>query len=240
MYAQTICAFLFGGFAVFYFAKNKLYTIHLSWDNLKYIILWGLPLIPHLASVWIKQGGDRFIINHFHSVDDVGLFSFALNLTSVIIIVGTAFNSTNSVSIFKILSDDNITKNDKILKIQKQTKTITIITIISYIFITAGASFLVPLLLPRYSSSIPYFLILSIQGLGQCFYLLYCNYLFYYSKNKQIMYVTFFISLLHLCLSLVFTRYSLYATSVIYVFSQFLVSYLIYKLSMKAISQNLN
>lgn len=238
VHAHLICACLFGVIGVVYFCHQKLLTKQLSWDNIKMVALWGIPLIPHLASVWIKQGGDRFVINHFHTVEDVGLFSFALNLTSVIIIIGSAFNSSNSVSIFKILSEEKTTQQKNEL-LKRQTRNITIIILVAYIGVVFFGSVFVPILLPMYSASIPYFLILSLQGLGQCFYFLYCNYLFYYSKNKQIMYVTFLTAILHLLLSLLFTRFSLYITCSLYVLTQFIVTYIIYKKSLVVIKDNL-
>ena len=238
IYAQLGCTVLFGVIGLFYFAKYKLYTTRLEWSNIRMIIIWGLPLIPHLASLWLKQGGDRFIINHFHTVEDVGLFSFALNLTSIIIMIGNAFNNSNCVTIYQILSNDSDSATKQQM-LKRQTRNISIITIIAYIGVVVGASVLVPILLPKYTASVPYFLVLSIQGLGQCFYFLFCNYLFYYSKNKQIMYVTFGTSLLHLGLSLLLTRYSLYLTCIIYVVTQIVVTGIIYKLGIKSLRENL-
>ncbi len=238
IYAQLGCTLLFGILGVIYFARQGFFTKDITWPNVKMIALWGIPLIPHLTSLWIKQGGDRFIINHFHSIEDVGLFSFALNLTSIIVMLGNAFNNTNSVTIYQILSDGNSVEKKKQL-LRKQTRNIAIITVVATVCVVVGASVFVPILLPRYSASIPYFLIMSLQGLGQCFYFLFCNYLFYYSKNKQLMYVTFFTSVLHLCLSLILTRYSLYLTCVLYVITQAIVTVLIYKLSQKILRENL-
>lgn len=238
VYSHVICSVLFGALGIIYFAKQKLYTRDIDWKNIKMIALWGIPLIPHLASVWIKQGGDRFIINHFHSVDSVGLFSFAINLTSIIIIIGSAFNSSNSVSIYKILSE-KISAEQKRSQLKRQTRNITFITLLAYGLVVLGGSILIPIILPRYAASIPYFLILSIQGLGQCVYFLFCIYLFYYSKNKQIMYVTFSSAIIHLGLSMLLTRYSLYLTCLIYVFSQALVTILIYILSQRVLKENL-
>ena len=239
VHAHLICACLFGVIGVVYFCHQKLLTKQLSWDNIKMVALWGIPLIPHLASVWIKQGGDRFIINHFHSVEDVGLFSFALNLTSIIIIIGSAFNSSNSVSIFKILANNDISNGDKRIQIKRQTRNISIITIVASIAVVLGVCVFIPLLLPRYNSSIPYFLILSLSGIGQCFYFLFCNYLFYFSKNKQIMYVTFFTAVFHLGLSIWLTRYSLFLTCTIYVITQIVITVLIYEKSRRVLRENL-
>ena len=238
VYAQLGCTLLFGVLGLFYFSRHQLYTRQVSWSNIKMIALWGLPIIPHLTSFWIRQGGDRFIINHFHSIEDVGLFSFALNLTSIIIMIGNAFNNSNSVTIYQILSADDTAENKR-KALSKQTRNIAIITIVVTALIVVGVCALVPLLLPKYTASLPYFIILSIQGLGQCFYYLYCNYLFYYCKNKQIMYVTFFTSLLHLGLSLILTRYSLFYTCILYVVTQIIVTGLIYKLGMRALEINI-
>ena len=116
-----------------------------------------------------------------------------------------------------------------------QTRNITIITIFASVCVVLGGSVFVPFILPRYTAAIPYFLILSLQGIGQCFYFLYCNYLFYYSKNKLIMYVTFSCAALHLGLSLLFTRFSLYLTCVVYVLTQALVTLLVYGMSRRVI-----
>lgn len=238
IFAQLGCTILFGILAILFFAHKRFYTRQINWPNIKLVALYGIPLIPHLASLWIKQGGDRFIINHFHSIEDVGLFSFALNLTSIIIMIGSAFNNTNSVSIFKILSDNKSAVEKKIL-LKQQTKNIAIILISSAIAVDVGVGIFVPFLLPRYSEAIPYFLILSFQGLGQCFYFLFCNYLFYYMKTKQIMYITFFTSLFHLGLSIALTRYSLYLTCVVYIVSQTIIDALVYRMSRKTLIENL-
>ena len=238
VYAQLGCTVSFGVLGLIYFSRQHLFTRNIYWPDIKMIALWGLPLIPHLTSFRIKQGGDRFIINHFHSIEDVGLFSFALNLTSIIIMVGNAFNNSNSVTIYQILSAHDTAENKR-KALRKQTRNIAIITIVVTALIVVGVCALVPLLLPKYTASLPYFIILSFQGLGQCFYYLYCNYLFYYCKNKQIMFVTFFTSLLHLGLSLILTRYSLFYTCILYVVTQIIVTGLIYKLSKRILSHNI-
>ena len=230
IYAQLICTIIFGIIAIFVFAKHSLFTLKINLADAKTILFWGIPLIPHLASIWIKQGGDRFIINHYHTIEDVGIFSFALNLASIIFMIGSAFNATNSVSIYQVLSSD-YNPSEKKIALKKQTKTTMLIYILATIFVVTMVSLFIPLLLPKYSPAIPYFFILSIQGLGQCFYFLFCNYLFYYHKNKYIMYVTFGTAILHLILSLILTKYSLYYTCILYVGIQFLIVALIYNLA---------
>ena len=239
VYAFLLCAILFGISTFILLCKNKLFIRRINIERIKYILLWGIPLIPHQASVWVKQGGDRFIINSFHSLGDVGLFSFALNLTSVIIMVGSAFNSTNSVSIYQVLSSDK-GQEEKAKALRRQRKNIFMLISAAYIILVVGLSIFVPIVLPRYTASLPYFLLLSIQGLGQCIYFLFCNYLFYYHKTVQLMYITFGTSVLHFLLSLWLTRYSLTYTCVVYIVSQILMVALVAYVSMKVLNKELS
>lgn len=238
VYAQLICTAIFGILCFCFLSKSGLFTSKVTWSGIKMILLWGLPLVPHQATLWIKQGCDRFIINSTHSLEDVGIFSFSLTMTSVIVMMGIAFNSTNSVSIFQILSSE-CSVVEKKMRLKKQLKNIGKIYFVCYIIIMILGTLFVPILLPKYTSSLSYFWIISISGFLQCIYFLFVNFMFYYNKNKDIMMVTFAASIIHLLLSLVLTRYSLYFTSIIYVFSQLLVLYFIGNKSIKLVQTKL-
>lgn len=233
---RLVADVLFAAIAFIFFFRLKLFKVDFSLERYKTMLLWGIPLIPHVASVWLRQGGDRYLINLYNSVYEVGLFSFALNLTSVIVMIGMAFNQTNSVSIYKILSDKLLINKKEILK--RQTRNIFYIYLFASLFVSVLMSIVVPFVLPQYSGSIPYFGILAFYGFLQCVYFLFCNFLFYFEKTKQLMYVTFGTSLLHLALSVVLTRYSLYYTCMIYVFIQALIVFWVTYLSLKYIREN--
>lgn len=226
VYAQIVCDLIYLIIAIIWFYKDKLYSFSFEWKRYKRILLWGIPLIPHAISNWIRQGCDRYIIDSTHSTYDVGLFSFALNLTSIIIMIGTSFNASNSVNIFQVLASDK-DEESKRKDLLKKEKLITLCYILSSIIIVSAISIFIPVLLPNYSASIPYFLILSIYGIMQCIYFLYCNYLFYYNKTRELMYITLGSSILHFLLSIILTRYSLYLTCIIYVISFSIVTFLV-------------
>lgn len=210
----------------------------LSISKFKEILFWGIPLIPHLAAIWLRQGGDRYIIEYNHSMADVGFFSFALNLTNVIVMIGSSFNNSFSVNIFQTLSS-GASNSQKQIKLHHQNRQIILIYLIATVIILAMVSLLVPILLPEYMPSVKYFMILSFYGLCQCFYFQYCNYLFYYRKTKNLMYITFGMSLIHLLLSLTLTPYSLLLTCCIYVIVQLLVLWLVRRKGLILIRENL-
>ena len=224
--AQLTTVLLYAAIAIIIFVRSGFF-VRTSWDCIKKMMIWGIPLIPHHATNFLRQGCDRYIINAYYSIDDVGLFSFALNLSNIIMMIGVGFNQSNSVDIYKVLSDDSLDNNKKKSVLSHQRRNILILYIVFSLLVVLAILPIVPILLPQYSGSIQYFVPLSLYGLFQCFYFLYTNYLFYYKKTKTIMMITVSSALLHLILSLILTRYSLMFTCMIYILSQGLVCLLI-------------
>ncbi len=166
--AQLLCAIIFAVLSFGTFVKSKLFRFSISANRFKEIILWGLPMIPHHAAGWIRQGLDRYIVNFFYSTYYVGLFSFALNVANIIEMVGLAFNSTNSVTLFKTLSKDDYSNENKISILRRQTKLIGSIYLIVSIIVVVFMSIITFLFLPKYVSSIFYIWILSIASFLKC------------------------------------------------------------------------
>lgn len=239
VYASIYTEIIFFIGSFFFLYKNKYFSSKVfNLKHYKNILYWSIPLIPHLSTTWLKQGCDRYIIENNFSMNEVGLFSFALNISNIIIIFGTAFNNTNSVNIYKILSDKNII--NKTFELNKETIKIFIIyLVISLIILLSGILF-IPIIFPLYIDSIKYFIILSISCFMQCIYFLYCNYLFYFGKTVHLMYITFFVSIIHLILSLFFTKYSILYTCLIYIISQSLTTLIVYLYYNKLLKKQIN
>lgn len=222
VYAELFCAVLLGGLGIGYFIRNGFLTKDIK-DYVKPMLMWGVPLIPHMATNFIRQGCDRYIINSSHTIADVGLFSFALNLSNLITMVGFGFNQSNSVDIYKTLSEEKLPKNVILQKVNKQKKIFLLLYLLVTIVVFIACYFILPVVLPKYATSLQYFPLLAVYGMLVCYYLVYTNFLFFYKKTKNLMYITFSSSVLHLLLSLCLTRYSLYITASLYVFTQLLV-----------------
>ena len=237
--AQLICIIILGLLALFSFYHARLFTTGFSWKRYKMIIFFGLPMIPHLATIWIKQGLDRYIINYHYSTYEVGIFSFAINLVTVIVMIGSAFNATNSVTLYQILGNKATSSEEKRMALRRQTKTIACVYAAASVVYVLCIVPICYIALPKYTPAVPYFLILCGYGILQCFYFLYCNYMFFYKETKQLMYITFGSSLLHLTLSLLLTQYSLYVTATIYVLVQALILALVVHYSSKILKENL-
>ena len=238
--AQLTCGTLFGILSIYTFSKCKLFKFDWNKERYKEIIAWGIPMIPHHATTWVRQGLDRYIINFYYATYQVGIFSFALNAANIIEMIGIAFNSTNSVTIFKTLSNKDLNNQEKKEKLEKQTRLIGTIYFAAAIAVMIAMSCITLVALPKYKDSIPYIWILSVSAFLKCVYFLYCNYLFYFSKTKLLMYITFGTSVLHLLLSLVLTQYSLLYTALIYVIIQLVTDIIVYINSKKILKKEIN
>lgn len=238
VYAQFLCIVVFGSVSLYLFIKRR-YIAMPSKEHLKKMLLWGLPLIPHQATSFFRGGCDSYIIKYFYSIEDVGLFGFANSIASVIFMLGIGFNQSNSVDIYKTLGDSKLERDEKLRRLRKMRMLywylylgfLVVYTVLSFIF--------VPLFFPKYENSMMYFPFLALYYFLICIYLIYTNYLFFYNKTKDIMYITFVSAIMHLLLSLALTRFSLYFTGLIYIFTQLLVVLVIRAKALSCLKSNM-
>jgi len=181
---------------------------------------FGIPLIPHSTSFWLRQGLDRYIINFFFVQSAVGLFSFAYNFANIIQIIGNAFNASYSVNVYKTLVSADI---NNVKRLRRNCRYLVSVYLVITLSICLFASLLIPFVFPKYNECIIYLFPLCGGAMFQCFYLVYVNILFFYKKTKGLMYITFTCSLLHCIASFLLTKYGVIYTAYISLFSNALI-----------------
>lgn len=238
VYAWSLLSMLYFVISIIFLIRRKYLVFHIP-DKLliKETVLYALPLIPHSASFWLKQGLDRYIINYYYDQTVVGFFSFAMNLAAIIGIVGTAFNATNSVFIYKKLAEGYVTVKGTLMK---QTRIMTGVFILVSLFVGVFAYSLIKLFLTRYNPSIIYIVPLCVAGFFQCVYLLWVNYLFFYKKTRPLMHITLSTAILQLLLSIWLTRYSPLYTAYISMIISALTMLLVQTISRKTLKITLS
>lgn len=231
VWAQVLTTVLMAVISLFRLIKNGYISrVRPTIDSIKEALSFGIPLIPHGASSWMRQGFDRMYINAFHSVSLVGIYSFSLTFANIIEIIGSAFNNTNSVYIYKNLSSDdpNVQK-----RLRKQTLLMVAFFAFVSILVCLCASALIYLWFDKYIDSIKFLPILCMSGFFRSVYYLFVNFLFYYKKTQYLMIITFGSSILHTLLSMILTRYSLYCTALITLFIDVIITMLVFLYSRK-------
>lgn len=231
VYAQLITCILFSMFSIVALV-NKGYlkwVLPLKKDFIEGY-KFGIPLIPHTTSFWLRQGLDRYIINFFFLQSVVGLFSFAYNFANIIQILGNAFNASYSVNIYKTLATVDAIS---VKRLQRNCRYLVGIYLLLTLSVCLMAFLLIPFAFPEYNDCIVYLFPLCGGAMFQCFYLVYVNILFFYKKTKILMYITFICSLLHCIMSFLLTKYGVVYTAYISFFSNMLIFIGVYWYSQK-------
>lgn len=222
IYAQILCGAVFFLISVVILIKRGYMTRILpTRQTFRDVLSFSIPLIPHNISFWIRQGLDRYIINLSYGAALVGNFSFAYNFANIIQIVGTAFNATNSVFIYKNLSEN---PEKAVKKLRTQTIYISLFFVGLTAAICLGAHLLLPIIFPKYTGALPFIIPLCIGALFHCLYLQFVNFLFFYKKTKILALITFSISILQAISSIILTQYSVFYTVYISMTSNILIA----------------
>ena len=147
-----------------------------------------------------------------------------MNFGSIIGMVGMAFNATNSVYIFKKLSDGY---EEARYVLRKQHTIMAVVFLGLTFFIWGAVALLLPRLMPDYAGSVRYLFPVCMTAFFQCIYLLYVNYLFFYKHTRRLMYITVLTACVQVGLSLWLTRYDVLWTAYISAFVSLVMTTLV-------------
>lgn len=104
VWAMVISSILLLGLTFQYFIKRDLLPRPLVWAEIKRYLNFGLPLLPHSITPFLRLGIDKVIITGSIGLAANGLYSFGATLSSVFIMVQVAFFSTYTPHVYKSLT----------------------------------------------------------------------------------------------------------------------------------------
>lgn len=95
--------------------KNAIFSF--SKKYIKNILTFSLPMLPTLLTAWVVNMSNRIFIEQYFSLEEVGLFSVAFKITSVItIFLGALFTAYNPM-FYRLANEKNREKaKDKLSK----------------------------------------------------------------------------------------------------------------------------
>jgi len=70
----------------------------LSINHIKKSLAFAVPLIPHLLSLWALNLSDRFILERYVTLKDIGIYGLGYQLASILQVI--AYSATNAISPF--------------------------------------------------------------------------------------------------------------------------------------------
>jgi len=195
---------LFGILSFIILIKKKNIRFRYSSANVKDILMFGLPLLPHGMSVWLKTGVDKLLLTNFADLHENGLYSTALTFTSIVFLLLFSFNNAYNPFLFKKLSQTDTTPGAYMVKKKLVKMTYTLFAgLVLFVFIAYLFSkyFIIFFLNDSYELSLKYLPPLMITAFFQGCYLLVVNYIFYARKTRKLGMITFTGSLVQMALS---------------------------------------
>ncbi|MEX2976140.1 oligosaccharide flippase family protein [Serratia fonticola] len=159
----------------------------------KEIIHYGISLLPHHGSYWIKSSIDRFFIAHYMNAAVVGVYGLAFQLTSIIMLFFSVINQALQPFIYRKLK----VKDFKGVELIQYGYIGLVVTgCLIYYFVMP---FIFPYLFkPEFNRAVYYFDILLPGVAFMSIYYVFTHSLFYYRKNKLISIITIGSMITHL------------------------------------------
>jgi len=75
----------------------------MQWGLLIPILLYSLPLVPHSLSSWLLELSDRFILEKFVPLAEIGIYSLGYQFGSIVNLVASAMNTAWVPFVFRIV-----------------------------------------------------------------------------------------------------------------------------------------
>ncbi len=163
----------------------------------KNILKFGIPLIPHAVGGTIIALSDRFFISYYYSYNEVGIYSVAYQVSSIMLLIGMSLNQGWVPIFYKLLK----TKTE-IKIIIKYIIYLSIFLITTFFLILIFRNFIFNLFVnEKFYISKDYFLLLLFGFLFQSIYFLITNFIFYLKKTTYLAIITCSCALINIFLN---------------------------------------
>ncbi len=232
--AMLIVSIIFFIAVVYFLVKDKYLPkkMYFSKKYAKDSLSFGLPLVPHQISYWIKTGLDRYLIAYLLTQEAVGIYSAGYQVGFSIFILVSAVNQAIIPYLYKKLkNDDQIDKNKLVKLTYKYFLLLIVLGILASLFIPKLLGLFLGNNYSEASSIIPF---LAFSAVIHGMYLMVLNYIFYFKESKKIAIITFSTGLLHVFLSYQFIKlYGIQGAAIASLLSYFITFVLTWRLSNK-------
>lgn len=205
---KRLLAILCSNIAVFalayLFYAQKIQRKKFEWKHYKlalfYLLGFGVPLILHNSSLFLRGQFDRFLINHQFSQAELGLYAMGLQMASILTIVIQVLNKALTPYLFEGLKQNRI--NVRHIH-QWAIYSLLFIPLPALVMLFIPESWVVWVLGEQFHGTKHYITLFLISSALLIPYLILVNYLFYFGKNKQIAFCSVAGTLLYLASLLV-------------------------------------
>lgn len=183
--------------------RRKYIRIKISLSCMKTLLKFGLPLLPHSLSFWLKGGMDKVFITTYCGLYQNGLYSMALSISSLYSVVSTAFFNAYTPYLQKRLV--NITEENEMQE-KRSIVRITYILIAAFFIVgllsVFGAWFIIYFIInKKYIPSFQYIPWIILGSYIYAFYNFFIEFIYKVKKTLIMGIITFTGSVIQMLLS---------------------------------------
>ncbi|WP_333887943.1 lipopolysaccharide biosynthesis protein [Sphingobacterium siyangense] len=200
---MLVATLSFGVFSLLLLYRRGYLKIDIDKLYIKDILYFGVPLIPHALSFWIRSGIDRIYITKFIDESATGLYATGFQFGTLVSFLTLSFNNAFTPYLYKNLSVENSEElNQNKIKLVKITYYGIVVLIISCLFFTFCSNFILThFFSDKYIQAKEFVFWAILSQTFQGMYLLFVNYIFFAKQTKALASITFFCACLQLVLS---------------------------------------
>lgn len=201
---------VFGCFALYSLWPSTIRNIRklprLNFIYVRHALTFGLPLILHSLSGWVMNGIDRLFIAKMIGMSDVGVYSVAYQLGSIVGLIALSFNQAWSPFLFKSLK--NSVDKTKV-KIVKFTYLYFVLIILLAMLVSLLSFPLLNLFFGKaFETASEYIWWIAFGYAVNGMYYMVVNYIFYEEKNHFLIFLTLSSAVLNCLLNYVFIKHN--------------------------------
>lgn len=208
IYADILAFIVMALFHIYRLIKAGYIEVKINNEYIKDLLKFGVPLLPHSLSFWLKGGADKIIITNFCGLYQNGLYSMALTMNSIYNLVSNALMNAYVPSLQKRLStvtSENL-ENEKRNVIKQNYLIVAVFSAIAVLAIGAAWFILNYLVESKYQESFKFVPLLILGQWIYCIYNLSIQYVYKQKKTLILGIITFTGSIIQVGLTWLFVK----------------------------------
>lgn len=208
IYAEVLVYVIMGLISFVLLAKRGYLRFHLDISWMKKLLKFGIPLLPHSISFWLKGGVDKVFITTYCGLAANGLYSMALSISSIYtMLVNSFFNAYTPYLQKRLTQVEESNENIEKTQIVKQTYLLIILFFLVGVLAVCGAWIIINFLIDKkYLESFGYIPLIILANFIYTFYTFTIQYIYKAKKTLVMGIITFTGSAIQMLLSYWFIR----------------------------------
>jgi O-antigen/teichoic acid export membrane protein len=173
-------------FVVSFVVMVRYCRVALAWTDLRPVLSYALPLVPHSLATWALALSDRFVLARYVSPSDLGRYSLAYMLSTAVGMVAAAGATPITAAASRQLGDPETAKN-----VPPMGTYALLMTVVAAMLVSVNAPDIIRVLAPRDYEGAAIFVPWVVAGAAlQGLYLVWSTGTWYSKNTKAIPVVT--------------------------------------------------